>query len=108
MRFREGECFSSIHLAESAIQRDAASGPPWGELIPAAGPQKVAKGNSPRSRLISVRMEYGQEWMSKNLRPSAGYMGRGVMDQSAVEYILYHQKSLAQVKPGSSSRNSSQ
>ena len=37
--------------------------------------------------------------MSKILRPSAGYMGRGVMVQSAVEYMLYHQKSLAQVKP---------
>src|SRR3954466_9856215 len=39
--------------------------------------------------------------MSKTLRPSAGYMGRGVIDQSAVEYMLYHQKSFAQVKPAS-------
>ena len=38
--------------------------------------------------------------MSKILRPSAGYLGRGVMLQSAVEYMLYHQKSLAQVKEG--------
>jgi hypothetical protein len=34
-------------------------------------------------------------------------IGRGVIDQSAVEYMLYHQKSFAQVKPGRSSRSSS-
>src|SRR3989442_880445 len=34
------------------------------------------------------------------LRPSAGYVGRGVTLQSALECMLYHQKSLAQVKPG--------
>src|SRR5207302_292281 len=38
--------------------------------------------------------------MPGSLRPSAGYVGRGVMDQSALEYMLYHQKSFAQVKPG--------
>src|ERR1043166_6185603 len=46
--------------------------------------------------------------MSKTLRPSAGYIGRGVIDQSAVEYMLYHQKSFEQVNPGWSARNSSQ
>ena len=45
--------------------------------------------------------------MSKTFLPSAGYIGRGVMLQSAVEYMLYHQKSFAQVKPGASERNSS-
>src|SRR2546427_3700298 len=34
------------------------------------------------------------------LRPSAGYVGRGATLQSALECMLYHQKSLAQVKPG--------
>src|SRR6266478_4615617 len=34
-------------------------------------------------------------------RPSAGYIGRGVTLQSALEYMLYHQKSFAQVSPGS-------
>src|SRR6185503_10448076 len=46
--------------------------------------------------------------MSKTLRPSAGYMGRGVIDQSAVEYMLYHQNSFAQVKPGRTARHFSQ
>jgi hypothetical protein len=50
----------SIHLADSAIQREAASGEPCGEGRPAAGPQKVGNGNSPRSFLISVRMENGE------------------------------------------------
>ena len=36
---------------------------------------------------------------------SAGYIGRGVIDQSAVEYMLYHQKSFAQVKPGRAARH---
>ena len=35
------------------------------------------------------------------MRPSAGYIGRGVAVQSALEYMLYHQNILAQVKPGS-------
>ena len=46
--------------------------------------------------------------MSKTLRPSAGYIGRGVTDQSALEYMLYHQNSLAQVRPGSLRRSRSQ
>ena len=39
--------------------------------------------------------------MSGSLRPSARYMGRGVTAMSALEYMLYHQNSLAQVKAGS-------
>src|SRR6516165_8296942 len=39
--------------------------------------------------------------MSGILRPSAGYIGRGVTAKSAELYMLYHQKSLAQVKAGS-------
>jgi len=33
----------SIHLADAAIQREAASGGPCGEGTPAAGPQNVGK-----------------------------------------------------------------
>src|SRR6476619_5413241 len=40
--------------------------------------------------------------MSGSLRPSAGYIGRGVTEISADEYMLYHQKSLAHVNAGSS------
>ena len=40
--------------------------------------------------------------------PSAGYMGRGVTLQSALLYMLYHQKSLAQVTRGSRRRALSQ
>src|SRR5690606_5970476 len=39
--------------------------------------------------------------MSGSLRPSAGYIGRGVAEMSAVEYMLYHQNILAQVNAGS-------
>src|SRR6187399_2695305 len=39
--------------------------------------------------------------MSGSFRPSAGYNGRGVTDHVALLYMLYHQKSLAQVKAGS-------
>ncbi len=56
-----GEYRSSIHLAEAAIQREAASALPCGVSRPAAGPQKAANGNSPRSRLISVRNWAGWE-----------------------------------------------
>src|SRR4051812_18942398 len=35
--------------------------------------------------------------MSGSLRPSAGYIGRGVTAKSAELYMLYHQKSLAEV-----------
>src|SRR6266851_4065653 len=35
--------------------------------------------------------------MSGILRPSAGYIGRGVTAKSAELYMLYHQKSFAQV-----------
>ena len=45
---------------------------------------------------------------SKTLRPSAKYIGRGVIDQSADEYMLYHQKSFAQVNPGRARRAVSQ
>ena len=38
-----------------------AIGLPCGESIPAAGPQKPKNGNSPKSFLISSRMEYGHE-----------------------------------------------
>src|SRR5438309_2308090 len=41
-------------------------------------------------------------------RPSAGYVGRGVTLQSALEYMLYHQKSFAQVSPGRRRRAVSQ
>src|SRR6185436_11802037 len=46
--------------------------------------------------------------MSGILRPSAGYIGRGVTDQVAVLCMLYHQKSLAQVNAGSRRRAASQ
>src|SRR5947207_2665214 len=36
--------------------------------------------------------------MSGSLRPSARYIGRGVTASSALEYMLYHQNSLAQLK----------
>src|SRR5690348_10131898 len=36
--------------------------------------------------------------MSGIFRPSAVYIGRGVTERSAEEYILYHQKSFATVK----------
>ena len=39
--------------------------------------------------------------MSGSLRPSAGYIGRGVTAKSADAYMLYHQNSLAQVNAGS-------
>src|SRR5438105_2742314 len=39
--------------------------------------------------------------MSGIFRPSAGYCGRGVTANSAVEYMLYHQNIFAQVKLGS-------
>ena len=39
--------------------------------------------------------------MSGSLRPSAGYIGRGVTAKSAELYMLYHQKSFAQVNAGS-------
>src|SRR6478672_7330080 len=46
--------------------------------------------------------------MSGSLRPSAGYIGRGVTAMSALEYMLYHQNSLAQVKDASRRRAASQ
>src|SRR2546425_1109650 len=46
--------------------------------------------------------------MPGTFRPSAGYAGRGVTLQSALEYMLYHQKSFAQVKPGTWRRAASQ
>src|SRR5438132_11648362 len=46
--------------------------------------------------------------MPGTFRPSAGYAGRGVTLQSALEYMLYHQKSFAQVKPGDWRRAASQ
>src|SRR5690349_881083 len=46
--------------------------------------------------------------MSGSLRPSAGYIGRGVTDHCALEYMLYHQNSLAQVNAGSRRRPLSQ
>jgi hypothetical protein len=42
------------------------------------------------------------------LRPSAGYIGRGVALQSALEYMLYHQNILAQVKRASRALAASQ
>src|SRR4051812_11796290 len=46
--------------------------------------------------------------MSGSLRPSAGYMGRGVIAMSAEEYMLYHQNSFAQVNDASRLRAASQ
>src|SRR3954451_14472830 len=46
--------------------------------------------------------------MSGSLRPSAGYIGRGVTAMSADEYMLYHQKSFAQVNDASRLRAASQ
>ena len=45
--------------------------------------------------------------MSGIFRPSAGYIGRGVTDQSAVLYMLYQKNSLAVVKSGSMRRPAS-
>src|SRR3954471_18543599 len=45
--------------------------------------------------------------MSGSLRPSAGYIGRGVIAMSADEYMLYHQNSFAQVNDGSRLRAAS-
>src|SRR5258708_25049848 len=39
--------------------------------------------------------------MSGILRPSAGYIGRGVTAKSAELYMLYHQKSFGQVNDAS-------
>ena len=51
MRLRLGRCFRSTHRAESAIQRE--------DWMPAMGPQKVGKGNSPRSFLMVSRSSMG-------------------------------------------------
>ena len=42
----------------------------------------------------------GDAHMSGSLRPSAGYIGRGVTATSTDEYMLYHQNMLAQVELG--------
>ena len=42
------------------------------------------------------------------MRPSALYIGRGVTEKSAVEYMLYHQNMFAQVSDGSRLRAVSQ
>ena len=68
--------------------------------MPAAGPQKLGKGNSPRSALIDSRRFIGWVWMSNDFLPSARYSGRGVMEMSASVAMLYHQNKLAQVNPG--------
>ena len=67
--------------------------------MPAAGPQKEGKGKSPKSDFICSRKSIGWVCTSNTFRPSAGYIGRGVTDQSADEYMLYHQNILAQVNP---------
>src|SRR4029079_17495842 len=74
----------------------------------AAGPQKRNNGNWPSEPCNSSRNCAGFVWMSGTLRPSAGYIGRGVTLMSAVEYMLNHQNRLAQVKPGSVARARSQ
>ena len=99
-----GDWRCSTHLADSAIQQLTQSAEPCGVVMPAAGPQNPGKGNSPKSRFISVRMEAGWVYISNTLRPSAGYIGRGVRLQSALEYMLYHQNTLANVKSAWRSR----
>src|SRR5260370_4355812 len=73
----------------------------------AAGPQKRKSGNWLSVPCSSSRSGAGWVWMSGSLRPSAGYIGRGVSAKSAVEYMLYHQNSLAQVNDGSPLRAAS-
>src|SRR5689334_17948268 len=79
--------------AERAIQRE--------QLMLARGPQNSKRGNWPRAFWSSSRSAKGSVYTSGSFRPSAVYMGRGVTEMSALEYMLYHQKSFATVKDGS-------
>src|SRR5258707_15637458 len=85
--------------ADVAIQRV--------ETMSAAGPHKRNSGNWPSACCSSSRNADGCVWMSGSLRPSAGYIGLGVTAMSALEYMLYHQNSLAHVKDGSRRRAAS-
>src|SRR5919202_5468575 len=80
-------------MAALAIQRVAP--------ISVAGPQKVNSGNWPNSDWSAARRSPGWVHTTGSLRPSAGYIGRGVTAQSTDEYMLNHQHTLAQVKSGS-------
>src|ERR1044071_10248318 len=77
-----------------AIQRE--------QLMFARGPQNSNSGNVPSAAVSSARSSGGSVYTSGSLRPSAVYIGRGVIETSADEYILYHQKSFAARKAGSS------
>src|SRR5262245_29786158 len=79
--------------AERAIQRV--------EAMPARGPQNSKSGNVPSSFESDARSSDGSVYTSGSFRPSAVYIGRGVTEKSAPEYILYQKKSFAVVKPGS-------
>src|SRR5262245_48706945 len=63
-----------------------------------AGPQNLNSGNWPSSCCSRARRSPGEVHTSGSLRPSDGYIGRGVTAQSTDEYMLYHQHTLAQVK----------
>ena len=71
------------------------------ETMLVRGPQKLKSGNVPNFAWSSSRRSSGSVHTSGSFRPSAGYMGRGVAAHVAVSYMLYHQKSFAQVKSGS-------
>src|SRR5262245_51969062 len=73
-----------------------------------AGPQNLNNGNCPSSACSWARRSPGEVQTSGSLRPSEGYIGRGVTAQSTDEYMLNHQQTLAQVKAGSRARARSQ
>src|SRR5688500_235205 len=81
--------WAPTRIAASAIHRV--------ESIDVIGPQNLKRGNWPSRPCHSPRRVEGSVQMSGSLRPSAGYIGRGVTVKSAVEYIAYHQQMLAHV-----------
>src|SRR5688572_732431 len=79
--------------ADRAIQRV--------DAMPARGPQNSNSGKVPSSFVSAARSSGGSVYTSGIFRPSAVYIGRGVTDQSAPEYMLYQKKSFAVLKLGS-------
>src|ERR671934_753600 len=76
-------------MLASAIQRVL--------LMSVAGPQNLNNGNWPSSLCSAWRRSPGWVHTSGSLRPSAGYIGRGVTAQSTDEYMLNHQHTLEHV-----------
>src|SRR5688572_5944872 len=75
--------------------------------MPARGPQKSNSGNVPSACDSESRSSGGSVYTSGILRPSAVYIGRGVTEISALEYMLYQKNNFATVNVGSRFRAAS-